>query len=536
MKMFKSILLAGGMLLATAGLFTSCQENAPEIDYEIKVTVINDFTKVVEAINQGALKNEQAIQQLTAAIDQMDADQQTKLQAITEVILSTGSTLDSKLAAIEAAIKAQTITAEGKLELIKQVLDSQNTTLDTKLAAIEAAIKEQTIGIEAKMDLVKGVLDSQNTTLDTKLTAIEATMKEQSIALTKKLELIEAAVKDQTKSLDERITLLNTAVNNMPKYEDKLDAITTAISSLDVSERLQAIKDILNGTTDKPGILTELERQVTWMDGIVKVVEDRLDNISAAIQAMSGFGESIDQLKEQMANLVKAVKDGTMSETDAMAEIGRKIELLKGVIGSGNAPVEQMEYVDLGLPSGKMWAKWNLGADRLGGHGNCFSWGETSPKADSLYYTKENYLLNDGEYGNFKRYNKDDGLKMLLPFDDAATVRLGSKWRTPTRADFLELYENCTMVVSEVEGHRGISFVSKKNGNYIFFRTTGFRHDGKWYGSSTHVRFWIANTSNRAGRDADYITLIIKEDNTIEVYPHDACYRYYGMPIRPVRD
>ena len=498
--MFKSILLAGGMLLATAGLFTSCQENAPEIDYEIKVTVINDFTKVVEAINQGALKNEQAIQQLTAAIDQMDADQQTKLQAITEVILSTGSTLD------------------------------------TKLAAIEAAIKEQTIGIEAKMDLVKGVLDSQNTTLDTKLTAIEATMKEQSIALTKKLELIEAAVKDQTKSLDERITLLNTAVNNMPKYEDKLDAITTAISSLDVSERLQAIKDILNGTTDKPGILTELERQVTWMDGIVKVVEDRLDNISAAIQAMSGFGESIDQLKEQMANLVKAVKDGTMSETDAMAEIGRKIELLKGVIGSGNAPVEQMEYVDLGLPSGKMWAKWNLGADRLGGRGSCFSWGETSPKADASYFTKENYRLNNGEYGNFKRYNKDDGLTMLLPFDDAATVRLGSTWRTPTRADFLELHENCTMVVSEVEGHRGISFVSKKNGNYIFFRTTGHRHDGKWYGSSTHVRFWIANASDRSSYDAVYITLIIKEDNTIEVYPYDACYRYYGMPIRPVRD
>ena len=536
MKMFKSILLAGGMLLATAGLFTSCQENAPEIDYEIKVTVINDFTKVVEAINQGALKNEQAIQQLTAAIDQMDADQQTKLQAITEVILSTGSTLDSKLAAIEAAIKAQTITAEGKLDLIKQVLDSQNTTLDTKLAAIEAAIKEQTIGIEAKMDLVKGVLESQNSTLDTKLTAIEATMKEQSIALTKKLELIEAAVKDQTKSLDERITLLNTAVNNMPKYEDKLDAITTAISSLDVSERLQAIKDILNGTTDTPGILTELERQVTWMDGIVKVVEDRLDNISAAIQAMSGFGESIDQLKEQMANLVKAVKDGTMSETDAMAEIGEKIELLKGVIGSGNAPVEQIEYVDLGLPSRKMWAKWNLGADRLGGHGDCYSWGETSPKADSLYYTKENYLLNDDKYGNFKRYNKDDGLTMLLPFDDAATVRLGSKWHIPTRAEFFELYDNCTMVVSEVEGHRGISFVSKKNGNYIFFRTTGYRHDGKWYGSSTHVRFWIANASDRSSYDAVYITLIIKEDNTIEVYPYDACYRYYGMPIRPVRD
>ena len=465
----------------------------------------------------------------------MDADQQTKLQAITEVILSTGSTLDSKLAAIEAAIKAQTITAEGKLDLIKQVLESQNTTLDTKLAAIEAAIKEQTIGIEAKMDLVKGVLDSQNTTLDAKLTAIEATMKEQSIALTKKLELIEAAVKDQTKSLDERITLLNTAVNNMPKYEDKLDAITTAISSLDVSERLQAIKDILNGTTDNPGILTELERQVTWMDGIVKVVEDRLDNISAAIQAMSGFGESIDQLKEQMANLVKAVKDGTMSETAAMAEIGDKIELLKGVIGSGNAPVEQMEYVDLGLPSGKMWAKWYLGAESPGDLGDYYSWGETSPKADASYFTKENYRLNNGEYGNFKRYNKDDGLTMLLPFDDAATVRLGSKWHIPTRADVLELIDNCTMVVSSVGDNEGISFVSKKNGNHVLFRGTGSKYDGEWY-SQHYVRFWIANTSERTSYDADYITLIPDEDGTIDPYPYDACFRYYGISIRPVRD
>lgn len=481
MKMFKSILLAGGMLLATAGLFTSCQENAPEIDYEIKVTVINDFTKVVEAINQGALKNEQAIQQLTAAIDQMDADQQTKLQAITEVILSTGSTLDSKLAAIEAAIKAQTITAEGKLDLIKQVLESQNTTLDAKLAAIEAAVK------------------------------------------------------DQTKSLDERITLLNTAVNNMPKYEDKLDAITTAISSLDVSERLQAIKDILNGTTDNSGILTELERQVTWMDGIVKVVEDRLDNISAAIQAMSGFGESIDQLKEQLANLVKAVKDGTMSETTAMAEIGEKIELLKGVIGSGNAPVEQMEYVDLGLPSGKMWAKWYLGAESPGDLGDYYSWGETSPKADASYFTKENYRLNNGEYGNFKRYNKSDGLKVLLPFDDAATVRLGSKWHIPTRADVLELIDNCTMVVSSVGDNEGISFVSKNNGNHVFFRGTGSKYDGEWY-SQSRVRFWIANTTERTAYDADYITLIPYEDGTIEDYPYDACFRYYGISIRPVRD
>ena len=45
MRTFKSILLAGTMLPATPAFFSSCQENAPELDYEMKVTVVNDFTK-----------------------------------------------------------------------------------------------------------------------------------------------------------------------------------------------------------------------------------------------------------------------------------------------------------------------------------------------------------------------------------------------------------------------------------------------------------------------------------------------------------
>ena len=103
----KSILLAGALLLATPVFFSACQEDAPEIDYEMKVTVVNDFTKVVEAINNGALKNEQAINQLKQAIDQMNADQQTKLQAIIDAVNAVNNTLDAKLAVIEAAIKAR---------------------------------------------------------------------------------------------------------------------------------------------------------------------------------------------------------------------------------------------------------------------------------------------------------------------------------------------------------------------------------------------------------------------------------------------
>ncbi|EPT34324.1 putative lipoprotein [Bacteroidetes bacterium oral taxon 272 str. F0290] len=121
MKRIQSILLAIAMLLATPAFFTSCQEDAPEINYTMNVSVINDFTKVVEAINNGFLKNEEAIKKLTEAIDKMNADQQTKLQAIIDVLNSVNATLETKLAAIEAAIKAQTLTQIiQKLEELKE--------------------------------------------------------------------------------------------------------------------------------------------------------------------------------------------------------------------------------------------------------------------------------------------------------------------------------------------------------------------------------------------------------------------------------
>ena len=88
MKRIKFIPLAISMLLAVPAFLTSCQEDAPEINYTMSVSVINDFTKVVEAIDRGALKNEEAIAKLADAIDRMSSDQQAKLQAIRDVLNS----------------------------------------------------------------------------------------------------------------------------------------------------------------------------------------------------------------------------------------------------------------------------------------------------------------------------------------------------------------------------------------------------------------------------------------------------------------
>ena len=101
MKRIFSFLFAIITLVGTTGVFTSCQEDAPEINYTINITVNNDFTEVVNALNNGTMKQEAAIAALTAAINQMNGDQTAKLQALVEAINSLATTVDAKLAIIE---------------------------------------------------------------------------------------------------------------------------------------------------------------------------------------------------------------------------------------------------------------------------------------------------------------------------------------------------------------------------------------------------------------------------------------------------
>ena len=533
----KSILLAGALLLATPVFFSACQEDAPEIDYEMKVTVVNDFTKVVEAINNGALKNEQAINQLKQAIDQMNADQQTKLQAIIDAVNAVNNTLDAKLAVIEAAIKAQTLSMEAKMELLKGVIAAQTTSLETKLGAIEAAIKAQTLSVEAKMDLIHDIIGAQTTALELKIAAIEAAvkaqtlsmeakmdlihdiiasqtaalelklaaietaMKEESIALADKLALVEQAIKDQTTNFDTKMELLTTAITSMPDYSAKLAAIETAISNVpDYATQLAAIKAVLSNVnstlTDKLALLESIETAIT--DNAAK-----LDAIKAVIDALPDYSTAFTNIKTEIANLLQAVKDGTTSTETALAAIAAKIEEMKaagGVSGGGTTgggtgteKIVPKDFVDLGLPSGLLWAKCNIGAATESETGGYFSWGETAPKTA---FGLSKYKFGDN-FTKFSKYNVDDKLKQLQPEDDAATVILGPWCHIPTKAEWEELIEKCTWEATKMT-MPGITEpvvacwkVTGPNGNHIILPSTGwygeydFNFDSSHYYSST---------------------------------------------------
>ena len=500
MRVLKSIMLAGAMLLATPVFFSSCEEDATNLKYKMEVTVVNDFTKVVEAINNGALKNEQAINQLKQAIDQMNADQKTKMQAI--------------IAAINAV----------------------NNTLDTKLAVIEAAIKAQTLSMEAKMDLIHDIIASQTAALELKLAAIKTAMNEESIALADKLALVEQAIKDQATNFDTKMELLTAAITSMPDYSAKLAAIETAINNVpDYSTQLAAIKAVMNGInttlTDKLALLESIETAITESG-------NKLAAIKAVIDALPDYTTEFTNIKAEISNLLQAVKDGTTSKEAAIAAIAAKIEELKaaggitggGTTGGGTA-TETMEYVDLGLPSGKKWSKKYLGAETVTDEGDYYAWGETSPK-DINDFTKENYKLLDGAWGEFRRYHGKDGWKQLMPYDDAATARLGNKWHIPTETEVKELFDNCTAKEITLNGQPGIALVSKINNNYIFFRNNGVRSGNKWY-FATECVSWTADLSPLEVHNAIFFKIYMDEGDIITTTKW-VIERAGGMNIRPI--
>ena len=560
MKRIKLIPLAVTMLLAAPAFLTSCQEDAPEINYTMSVSVTNDFTKVVEAIDRGSLKNEEAIAKLAAAIDRMNSDQQAKLQAIRDVLSSVNTTLETKLVAIEAALKAQTLSMEGKLDLIRGVLADQKVTLDTRLAAIEAAMRAQTLSLEGKLDLLTAAVDNQTlkqeelaeklvTAIDNlgeglgeKLDQIKGVLDDQNTTLKTKLEAIEAAIKAQTLSLEGKLDLLEAAVKALPDYSLRLEAISTAIANLpDYGDKLSAIEAAVKGMPDYGEKLS----------AIVASLNAIKDQAEALGTGQTSIASKIAGVTDAINDLVAEVNSGNTSAAAALAQIIQKLEDLKGSIGGGGTPPgggetpSTMEYVDLGLPSGLKWAKCNLGASKPSESGDYYAWGETAPKAEYTWATYKWMQAGQSDWKYITKYTFADGVTegiwydsarefigdnktVLVAADDAATQQLGSPWRMPTIDEIQELLVNCTWTWTTQDGVNGYQ-VDGPNGNAIFLPAAGYRKVSglKYAGSQGYC--WSSSLSTTESNCA--YSLDLHSDR----YLIARTYRYFGYTVRPVR-
>jgi len=199
------------------------------------------------------------------------------------------------------------------------------------------------------------------------------------------------------------------------------------------------------------------------------------------------------------------------------------------------------EYVDLGLPSGTLWATCNIGANKPEEVGDYFAWGETKPKTGYNSDWSDYKWCNGSwdkltKYCTWDKYGIVDNKMELEPEDDAATANWGSDWCMPTMEQIEELcnQEYTTDEVTTLNGVKGKMITSKTNGNTIFLPVTTGIVDGELFDFGPDYiigHFWSRSLNKRFEESKAY-QLVFNEKKNLNCTGQ---YRRIGQTIRPVR-
>lgn len=369
------------------------------------------------------------------------------------------------------------IKFKTEVQVVNDFNDVVKAINDGKLSS-EQAIAQLVTAIDnikgdqsAKLQAITDALSNNNNTLDTKLNVIAGAMKSLSTEMPTKIDA------------------LAKAVENMPEYYEVLKAVETAIVNINPNEQLKLLEGVLEKyfsdelkyPDDDPlsfkgkiyYCIAEIEdtfRYMTYKD-------DKFRAIRKAIEALASENAKLNDILDNMTKIVEAIKAGNTNEKEGWAEFAKQLELLKAAAGIGGS-TDKVEYVDLGLPSGNLWAACNLGASSPEQYGDYYAWGEVEPKQEYTYPNHKWYKEGAPSQG-FTKYNNEDGKLTLEDEDDAVIQKLGNGWRTPTLADFRELTNQklTTIKKTTLNGVAGYQITSKKNGKSVFIPCAGFKRD-----------------------------------------------------------
>ena len=272
---------------------------------------------------------------------------------------------------------------------------------------------------------------------------------------------------------------------------------------------------IKNSENEIVGFVNEnelYETQEIITNGLTKLKAESSADLKKIENKVTEFDEGIDDLE--------------LVVSSSLNDLNTRINELNGVMASlkvlSNIFLKGHEYVDLGLPSGTLWATMNVGAEKETDYGLYFAWGDTQGYTASQVGSGEgkkafswaDYKFNpSGDGSTMSKYNSTDVKTVLDLEDDAVHVNWGGQWHMPTEAQCQELFDN-TYVTNEWvtdyngSGVKGYLFTSVSNGNTLFLPAAGFCDGGSVNGVDYNGSVWASslgssNVSNAWGISFD---------------------------------
>lgn len=192
------------------------------------------------------------------------------------------------------------------------------------------------------------------------------------------------------------------------------------------------------------------------------------------------------------------------------------------------------KYVDLGLPSGTLWADRNMGASQATEMGDYYAWGETRSSANGKTdFTWSNYSYSKGANNKLTKYctkstygnnGFTDNLTELQGSDDAAASKWGYWYSIPTKEEWEELMTYCNWQWLD----DGVFISSKTNDGHIYLPAGGYRNGTKTYDKLSSCHYWSSTLDEHSPDDAWFLNVYLGDK---DIYDY---FRSQGRAIRPV--
>lgn len=277
-------------------------------------------------------------------------------------------------------------------------------------------------------------------------------------------------------------------------YQWKNGSVTITTTAVFDSLTFSLPNDAVSFTTGNPSALTESTMTATYsVSSDLSISNSSFTTEQGVCYSMTNESPTIDDNTQVYGTMYKGSWKSTLSTLRTGASYYYRPYLkiadavfygpIKSFTVLGDY-VEPSGYaVDLGLPSGTLWADRNIGADSPEDYGDYFAWGETATKST---YSWDTYKWCNGtsdsqtKYCTKDSYGTVDDLTTLESEDDAATANWGKQWRMPTYEEMNELRTECTWTWTTQNSVNGYK-VTGPNGNSIFLPAAGARHNSVLY-------------------------------------------------------
>lgn len=285
----------------------------------------------------------------------------------------------------------------------------------------------------------------------------------------------------------------------------------------------------------------------TNISALVTEVLDNEETSAAAIRKLAESAGTVDgsgNIAYQQAAGTTYISDAG-SVHNATVILDSEINTLQETINKLQSTINSLqqssiEWIDLGLPNGTLWAKCNVGAFTETENGDYFMWGSTTPDnnhACNWENTPFNNGLNEFNY----TYFTDDVKNILCPNNvlakefDAAYKATNGIARMPTYDELEELTNtnNTTQEFTTIKGVYGYKFTSKRySSRYIFIPAAGLRSGSSFSGQGNDCHIWSSSLYISGDLTDSYhwggsAGLSLFQPNMV---------RYYAFPVRPVKN